>query len=856
MIAIMYLVLCTAFGLSLLQLLLPNTRRLIVACAASKKTAQCVPSAMVTVPCGITIGLITVTFVHYYVTLALAYYINNPVLCKNVSILVVFAIFLWLILTNLIIVAKRKNKEDPMAASLPGYKRTVAGVIFYALSIVLCTVAATFLMFYTYRIDGATLQAGYSTYSDLSPHTAMVSSFGVGFNIPTQYMHFAGSGIQYHFFFYFLCGMLEYMGMPLDYAINVPSIIVMCCAMVLLGLLAILISGRRLAFLIAPILVFFRSSFNVFVHIKDLMGSGLSLGDSINEISQSASWYDLTPYDGWGIWAINVYPNQRHLMLGVAVILMLILFFLPHLRRMGTSFLRYDSANEALKYFFWSRNAWLPRRKDPLNSIGIALTACLVVVVMPYFHGSALIAALLVLFGMAIFSEARLLYLATAVCAVISSFIQTRIFSGGAGNVISLQRIKGFVIQDYSATDTVKYIVTVTGLTLIIAFICVIVIFVKDIIKRKPVYRFFLLIAMMIPFIFAFNFQVTLEMLANHKFIQISLILADAFVACALANMFYLPFKIRGAAEETVAAESSAAEAQDSEVASSDGAEDAPEEEKTEETEETKADAEEAPAEEKPQEILFGDEEAPADQPDKALALTESSGTDTPAKISFPGKEDEEEKSEEESSETPEESDSEGEKPEEEEKAVFEHKPIEDKPEGLSLPVFIVLQVICAALAFALLIPLTATGISEWCTYYNLNKGYVTVNMDSPMTKWIIENTDEQDIFLTPCWALNRFSLSGRAMYYGWPYYAWSAGHDTETRNINYAWLASGCDGDVNEFIRYCKERHIRYVIDDPDFYSQELADGRTYNHEFFAENFTTAAYFADDNGTTIYRVY
>ena len=849
MIAVMYLVLCVAFGLSLLQLLLPNTRRLIVACAASKKTATCVPSAMFTVPAGITIGIIVVTFVHYYVAMALVYFINNPTLCKNISILVVFAVFLWLILTNLIIVSKRQKRDDPMASALPQYKRTVAGVIFYTLSIVLCTVAATFLMFYTYRIDDNLLMAGYSTYSDLSPHTAMVSSFGMGFNVPTQYMHFSGNGIQYHFFFYFLCGMLEYMGMPLDYAINIPSIITMCCALVLLGLLSILISGRRIAFLIAPILVFFRSSFNVFVHINELTGSGFTFNEAINEISQSASWYKVTPYDDWGIWAINVYPNQRHLMLGVSVILILIILFLPHLRRMGTSVLRHETVNDGLVYFFFSRNAWLPRKKDPLNAIGIAIAACLVVIVMPYFHGSALIAALLVLFGMAVFSEARLLYLAVAVSAVVSSFIQTKIFSGGAGNVIQLQRIKGFVIPDETFLDTFKYIIMVTGLTLVIAFICVLTIFIKDLIKRKPVYRFFLLIAMMIPFIFAFNFQVSLEMLANHKFIQISLILVDAFVACALANMFYLPFKLKGAAVESEATlapvEAPEADA-DTKKEKEETTEDADSEDKpAEETE-----AEKTSEEEKPAEILFGDEETSAkESEDETKALAESAAPS--AEISFPGKEEKvpEEAKAEEASEATEDS--------EPAKDAPVHEAIDDpKDKGLSLPVFIVLQIITAALALALLVPLTATGISEWCTYYNLNKGYVTVDMNSPMAEWIRKNTDEHDAFLTPCWALNRFSLSGRAMYYGWPYYAWSAGHDTDTRNVIYGWLASGCDGDVDAFVNYCKERNIRYVIDDPDFYGQELVDGRTYNHDFFAENFTTAAYFADDNNTTIYRIY
>lgn len=848
MIAVMYLVLCVAFGLTLLQLFLPNTRRLIVACAASKKTATCVPSAMFTVPCGITVGLITVTFVHYYVALALSHFINNPDLCKNISILVVFAVFLWLILTNLIIVSKREKKNDPLEAALPQYKRTVAGVIFYTLSIVLCTVVATFLMFYTYRIDGNTLIAGYSTYSDLSPHTAMVSSFGTGFNFPTQYMHFSGNGINYHFFFYFLCGMLEYMGMPLDYAVNVPSIITMCSALVLLGLLSILISGRRLAFLIAPILVFFRSSFNVFLHIRDLMEQGTSFNESIDIIRSSATWYKETPYDDWGIWAINVYPNQRHLMLGISVILILIILFLPHLRRMGTSFLRFNSANESLKYFFWSRNAWLPRKQDPLNSVGIAVTACIVVTVMPYFHGSALIAALLILFGMAIFSEARLLYLMTAVCAVVSSFIQTKVFSGGAENVVTLEQVKGFVIPYATEWETVKYILIVTGLTLVIAFICALTIFVKDLIKRKPVYRFFLLIAIMIPFIFAFNFQVSLEMLANHKFIQISLILADAFVACALANMLILPVKLKGqaAAEGAVEAEAPAEESKDDAKEQSADEEPQAEEEKAAEEETDEA------AEEKAADILFGDEDSPDDGSEsKALAVKEAAAI--PEEISFPGKEEEAEDRSDKSEKDKEDE----EEAESESKVPMVHEPIEEKKEkGLTLPVFIVFQVITAALALALLVPLTATGVSEWCTYINLNKGYVTVNMDSPLAEWIRKNTDPQDVFLTPCWALNRFSLSGRAMYYGWPYYAWSAGHDTDTRNVIYGWLASGCDGDVDAFVSYCKERNIRYVIDDPEFYDQELDNGRTYNHDFFAENFTTVAYFADDNNTTVYRIF
>ena len=159
------------------------------------------------------------------------------------------------------------------------------------------------------------------------------------------------------------------------------------------------------------------------------------------------------------------------------------------------------------------------------------------------------------------------------------------------------------------------------------------------------------------------------------------------------------------------------------------------------------------------------------------------------------------------------------------------------------------------ALAIALLVPLTATGIAEWFTYVNLNKNYVEVDTRSDLTEWVINNTNPDDVFLTPQWAMDRFYLAGRPSYYGWPYYAWSAGHDTYTRESVYYWLIGGCYNDIDEFTRYCQERNIRYLIDDPSFFQYDYPAGTYYNKEFFAQNLTPVAYFPEE-GTTIYRIY
>ena len=1038
MLGILYLLLCAAFGMSFVGLAVPDVRRLFIACAPSPKAIKHIPNTLFTVPAGIVTGMMCVPFFNYYVTLGLSYVVVDGDLCKRLGVLITFAFFLWMILTCLILINRKRIKREEQKAAggtaIEDYKYDVVDSIFYGLVILALTITSTFLMFYTYRMSGDNLMNGYSTFSDLSPHTAMVSSFGKGFNFPTQYMHFSGNGIRYHFLFYFLAGTLQYLGLPIDYALNFPSIISMVCALVLLGLLAVLLSSRRAAFLVAPILVFLRSSLNIFYHIREYMGAGNTFSQTMNEIFASNSWYAVTDYDNWGIWAINVYPNQRHLMLGIAVILVMVILFLPFVRRLGISVSRAESFGEGIKSFIISKNAWLTRSEDPLYPVSITMLACVLCIVMPYFHGSCLIALLLVLFGMAIFSESRLLYLVVAICAVASSYIQTMVFSGGYQNVVTFQFDPGFILEDVTLFSLARYVFIVTGVTLILGGVFAIVSLILDIIRKKPVYRFIVFLCSLTPMLFAFIFKVSLEMLANHKFIQVSLILVDAFVAALIANLLWIPIKRRKASgeasddEETpelamdaastgvrapeVAAVSAFGESEpvieetpvievieahtgiDANIAELSGL---PAEATSKDESKTETDEAEVKEEEKPEQLHFGDEKKDSDSEEDdedaeakagvaALAALfgeiddkkEETGTETEAKAEEekpaeeksedssdkPAEESAEEakeekteesessekekaseekaddKSEEKSEETSEDKaeepaeteekaseDTDSDKAEDAKETASEEVKTEDEKEsdepvkeaaiepahasmrpgsvalsvafgeeepvddgnvevesadeasddgeeinaeslkhepvfkekkaaaGLSLPAWIALEVAGVILALALMVPLTATGVSEWATYINLNSTPLSVNTNSPVTKWVIENTDPSDVFLTPEWSMNRFILAGRPMYYGWPYYAWSAGHDTYTRDTIYLWLITGCGGDINEFTRYCKERGIRYVIADPEFEQTDYGNGIYFNKRFFEENLTQAAYFAEEN-TTIYKVY
>ena len=256
MLAVLYLVLCAAFGICFVGLCVPDVRRLYVACSPSAKAITHIPNTLFTVPAGIVTGLMCVPFFNYFVILGLSYVLNSGDLCMKLGVLITFAFFIWMILTCLILINRRRVQREELKAAgatmIEEYQHNTVDSVFYGVVILIITIMATFLMFYTYRVNGTTLLNGASTFSDLSPHTAMVSSFGKGFNFPTQYMHFSGDGIKYHFLFYFLAGTLQYLGLPIDYAINLPSVIAMVCALILLGLLAVLISSRRAAVSISP----------------------------------------------------------------------------------------------------------------------------------------------------------------------------------------------------------------------------------------------------------------------------------------------------------------------------------------------------------------------------------------------------------------------------------------------------------------------------------------------------------------------------------------------------------------------------------------------------------------------------
>lgn len=394
---------------------------------------------------------------------------------------------------------------------------------FFLLAILFWLIFAIFLMTGTFFRDGTLFRAGYSVFSDFAPHTALVSSFAKGINWPTEYPHFANDGIAYHFMFYFLCGNLNYLGLPLDLAINLPSILGLVTFCILLGTLAVRLTGRRLTWLLAPLLVFCRSSAAIFTFLGDLFkqygASPAAWPAIIRAMLDQSVFIGNTANDSWGLWGINVYANQRHLLPGLSVALIVLFLFLPDLDQ-GLA-LRPD-----WRRFLAGRDFWLIHGQQSWRRLAAALLLCLL---LPYFHGSVLVALLLVLAGISVFSRNRLAFLLVAAGSVLSALGQSALFAGDATRVVRPVIQFGFLAPDKSLAGVALYMLEMSGLLLPLIFL---VFWLPG--RRRKV----LLASFMLPLVLALTLSLTPDVTVNHKYIMISFMLANIYIADLLARLW------------------------------------------------------------------------------------------------------------------------------------------------------------------------------------------------------------------------------------------------------------------------------------------------------------------------------
>lgn len=517
------------------------------------------------------------------------------------------------------------------------------GINVYWLYTIVAFVFIASLMFLTFRVSDGTLHVGFSVFSDFAPHLGMIRSFSVSNNFPTQYAHFAGEGVRYHFMFQFMVGNLEYLGMRIDYAFNLPSIFGMLSVYLLLFVLAVQLTKSRLCGALTALLFTFRSSFTVFRYMAEQ-----PKGTVFQVLRDNTEFLSYTQNENWGLWNLNVYCNQRHLAFSLAVLLLAVLLFFPYVSAMGETLSKEKNRLKQFKLLFFTKTAF------GVKDIRLAVGMGFVLGGIAFWNGSVLVAALAMLFFMAAVSEYRLDYLISALIALALALFQSAFFVDGAA--VSPAFYFGFLAQNKTIFGVLLFIVELTGIVLLTSFAgaCLL----------KGTRRYFLLVAF-VPFALAFLLSLTPDIVVNHKWIMLSLMFVSIFSAYLITWLWY--------------------------------------------------------------------------RRDWLVRI----------------------------------------------------------------------------LALFLVVLLTATGIYDYTIVLKRNRNYLSYALDDPVTEWVAENATCDDMFLTPYYSLNNVVLGGAMLYYGWPYYAWSAGYDTYARAEQVKQMYEA--GSVAELSALIEQNNIRYIIIDRD---------------------------------------
>lgn len=193
-------------------------------------------------------------------------------------------------------------------------------------------------MFHTFRynVSENEMVLGSKVWSDFGAHIPLIRSFSLGSNWPPEYPLFPGEKIKYHFLFYSIVGLLEKIGVRIDYALNIPSALGLFLLLVLLYKLAVLLFQRRSVGVLTIVFFFFNGSLsfiNYFNKHDTILGA-------IKNIPSVKDFPSFGPWDHSLVTAftnLNVYTNQRHLAASFALVMAIIILLLSLQRKKHTS---------------------------------------------------------------------------------------------------------------------------------------------------------------------------------------------------------------------------------------------------------------------------------------------------------------------------------------------------------------------------------------------------------------------------------------------------------------------------------------------------------------------------------------
>src|SRR6266513_105883 len=224
-------------------------------------------------------------------------------------------------------------------------------------------VLVSWMMFASFNSSGGKLKISNPEYSDFGPNTALMQSFAVGHNFPTEYPHFSGDRIRYHFLFYFQAGNLEFLGLDPAWSLNLLSITTLVAMLVIVMTLGEVLFNSRAVGRLGSLLFFFFVSLS-YVPFLRKQASVRGAFEAITHVREYLP--TIFPYrgDAWGTWSQVTYLNQRHFASAIGILLLVLVFLVIRYRAVGARKIKAGSRliNDVAASLGRGVRAFLPKR--------------------------------------------------------------------------------------------------------------------------------------------------------------------------------------------------------------------------------------------------------------------------------------------------------------------------------------------------------------------------------------------------------------------------------------------------------------------------------------------------------------
>src|SRR5437867_83676 len=590
-------------------------------------------------------------------------------------------------------------------------------------------VLVSWMMFASFNSSGGKLRIANPEYSDFGPNTAIMQSFAVGHNFPTEYPHFSGDRIRYHFLFYFQAGNLEVLGLNPPWSLNLLSITTLVAMLVLVMVLGQVLFNSRAVGRLGSLLFFFFGSLS---YVPFLHRQG-SVRAAIQAIRQQREYLPtIFPYRGelWGTWSQVTYLNQRHFASAIGILLLVLIFLViryrmrPKRRKASPSIdsvvvqpnpppemaadtvsedaTRPENVSEPISDMTSASVATEPKQEVVVpaerfrDTLPGFIFSGVLLGLLPMWNSAVFIAAAAVLGVLFLLFPLRRQMLVLAVTAGLIALPQMLYLSTGSGRAQMPRLLHwGYMVDQPTAANVAKYLGFIFGFKWLLIALALIF---------ASWFQRLLFLAALSLLGVAFCFQFTIEVFANQKFLHIWVIIANLFVAFALWRLW-------------------------------------------------------------------------------RLSLGETT---------LPGK-------------------------------------------------------FVATTLFLLVIP---GGVVDFFPIHNTGWSEVQYRND-PLIDWLTKNTKPRDIFLTDRFVNHPILMAGRRVFYGWPYYAWSAGYNASNRDRVYTELFE--NKDPWKVFHLLKENGISYVAYDNAVRQAQFI--KRPNQELYATYFQKVFEDSRYNGLVIYKV-